>query len=210
MMMSDTSKAGGVRELTGRVVNGQVQLFAVTGFGVGAQPNPGGSVIEVTDTGADAGFTTLATDPISSKSELTGVAFTPTQTVSSSVLVLAKVTNQVGLSESGPVYNRTAKTSTIGLTVTNTSKATLTGPFQIVLGSLTSGVSLSSASVTINGKTTNLAISTDGAGHIIITVPASVAASLAPGKSLPAIALVFSNPTDERFNFTSDIYSDPL
>src|SRR5262249_53266522 len=28
----DPNKAGGVRQITGRVVNGQVQLFAVTGF----------------------------------------------------------------------------------------------------------------------------------------------------------------------------------
>ena len=59
---ADPSKAGGVRELTGRVVNGQVQLFAVTGFGTGSQPNPGESLIEVTDTGANSSFTTLATD----------------------------------------------------------------------------------------------------------------------------------------------------
>ncbi len=95
----DTSKAGGVKGLTGRVVNGQVQLFATTAFGVGAQPNPGESLIEVTDpvsgNGASDAFTTLATDPVSSKSELTGVAFTPTQTVSATITVVGTPTANV-------------------------------------------------------------------------------------------------------------------
>ena len=38
---ADPTKAGGVRELTGRVVNGQVQLFAVTGFGTGSRAESG-------------------------------------------------------------------------------------------------------------------------------------------------------------------------
>ena len=91
---ADPTKAGGVRELTGRVVNGQVQLFAVTGFGTGSQPNPGESLIELTDTGANASFTTLATD--TGASELTGVAFTPTQTVTSAAHVLGPGVTVIG------------------------------------------------------------------------------------------------------------------
>ncbi len=87
----DSTKAGGVRELTGRIVNGQVQLFAVTGFGDGAQPNPSASVIQVTDIGANSSFTTLATD--SGASELTGIAFSPTQIVTSSAKVNAANTS---------------------------------------------------------------------------------------------------------------------
>jgi hypothetical protein len=88
----DASKAGGVRELTGRVVNGQVQLFAVTGFGNTSEPIPGNSLIEVTDTGASAGYTVLATDTTGlsqspGKSVFTGVAFTPYQAVTSSAEV---------------------------------------------------------------------------------------------------------------------------
>src|SRR5262249_5105138 len=100
-----------------------------------------------------------------------------------------------GVSQTGPVYSRANKTSTVGLTVTNTSQFTMAGSFEVVLGSLSAGVTLSSASVTVNGKTINLAVSTDAAGNVIITIPSSVAASLAPGQSLPSIALVFSNPT---------------
>ncbi len=91
---ADPSKAGGVRELTGRVVNGQVQLFAVTGFGTGSEPNPGESLIELTDTGANARFTTLATD--TGASVFTGVAFTPTQTVTSSANVLGPGVYAIG------------------------------------------------------------------------------------------------------------------
>ena len=97
----DTSKAGGVRGLTGRVVtvNGvqEVQLFATTGFGATAQPNPGESLIEVTDPAAltvpsnglnmTDGYTTLATD--AGASEFTGIAFTPYQAVTSAAQVIS-------------------------------------------------------------------------------------------------------------------------
>ena len=102
------TKAGGVRGLTGRVVNGQVQLFAVTGFSVGAQPNPGGNVIEVTDpvggNGGTSPYTVLATNPSNetqatltsniNASELTSIAFTPTQTVTTTAIALTDVTSQ--------------------------------------------------------------------------------------------------------------------
>ncbi|HWB11051.1 MAG TPA: Ig-like domain repeat protein [Pirellulales bacterium] len=94
---ADSSKAGGVRELTGRVVNGLVQIFAVTGFGVGAQPDPGGSLIEVTDPAAltvpgnglnmTDSVVTLATEPTTDPSELTGIAFSPAAIVTSSAQV---------------------------------------------------------------------------------------------------------------------------
>jgi hypothetical protein len=226
---ADPNKVGGVRGLTGRIVNGQVQLFAVSGFGTDSQPHPGGSLIEVSDPEsltvpsnflnmADA-ITTLATNPSSSQatsttninaSELTSVAFSPTAIVSNSVTVLTKVTNQVGLSQSGPVYSRSARTSTMNLTITNNSTSTLNGPFAVVLSNLTSGVTLQSASVTVNGKSVSVAISSDGAGHLSITIPTSVAASLAPGQSLPAITLVFGNPSDLRFSFGTDLYSDVM
>jgi hypothetical protein len=82
----DPNKAGGVKGLTGRIVNGQVQLFATTAFGTGSQPTPGESLIEVTDTGANSGFTKLATDI--GASELTSVAFTPFQKVSETAHVM--------------------------------------------------------------------------------------------------------------------------
>ena len=86
----DATKAGGVTGLTGEVVNGVVELFAVTGnFGTGSSKNavPGNKVIEVNDTGESAGYTVLATD--SSDSEYRGVAISPSAVVTSSADVAA-------------------------------------------------------------------------------------------------------------------------
>jgi hypothetical protein len=127
---ADSTKAGGVRELTGRVVDGQVQLFAVTGFGVGAQPNPGGSLIEVTDPAALAvpasglnttdGVLTLATNPATDPSELTGIAFSPT----------AVVTSPAQVSPASPTISASAgPTVVIGTGTRLTASATLTGGY---------------------------------------------------------------------------------
>jgi phosphatidylinositol-3-phosphatase len=110
----DPSKLGGIRELTGRVVDGQVQLFGVTGFGTIAQPSPGGSLVEVTDAAAltipinglntTDSITTLATNPSSQTtdpSELTSVAFSPT----------AIVTNSAQVSPGSPTITSTASSA---------------------------------------------------------------------------------------------------
>ncbi len=97
---ADPNKAGGARELTGRVVNGQVQLFFLTGFGTGSRPITDDSLYEVTDTGANSGLTTLATD--TGTSQLTGVAFTPTQTVSSAAQVNQATPTVTVSDQSGP------------------------------------------------------------------------------------------------------------
>jgi len=143
---ADASKVGGVRELTGRIVNGQVQLFGVTGFGTGGQPNPGGSLIEVTDTGANAGFTTLATN--SGASEFTGVAFTPTQTVSSSASVDSTPAS-LSLSNS-TVLDHSSSGTVIG-TFSSTENSGTGTPYSY---SLVSGVgSTDNAAFTITGNT---------------------------------------------------------
>jgi hypothetical protein len=41
-------------------------------------------------------------------------------------------------------------------------------------------------------------------------VPAAVATGLAPGQSLPTISLVFSNPSNTRFEFDVAVFLDPL
>jgi hypothetical protein len=115
----------------------------------------------------------------------------------------------VSVKQSGPVYSRAAKTSTVGLTVTNTSQSTLAGPLEVVLSNLTSGITLSSASVRINGVTTPLSVRTDSGGNVIISIPTSIASSLPPGQSLPSITLVFSNPNNDRFNFLTDLFTAP-
>ncbi len=104
----DPSKAGGVTGLTGRVVNGQVQLFASSGYGssLGFNPTPDGSVIEVTDTGAGSQYSKLAT--ASGTTEYRGVALTPSQTVSSSVQVTRAPTTTSITSTSVTGYHQTS------------------------------------------------------------------------------------------------------
>ncbi len=106
---ADPDKAGGARELTGRVVDGQVQLFFLTGFGTGSRPITDDSLYEVTDTGANSGLTTLATD--TGTSQLTGVAFTPTQTVTSAAQVTL-ATPTVTVSDTSGTYTGAAFTAT--------------------------------------------------------------------------------------------------
>ncbi|MGH7138138.1 MAG: DUF4214 domain-containing protein, partial [Pirellulales bacterium] len=115
---ADLTKTGGVRALTGRVVNNEVQLLFVSGFGTSFEPNPNDSVYALTDTGANSSFTTLAS--YGSASVLAGIAFTPTQTVTSSA--------QVG---SAPTITSAASTTfTVGaagtFTVTTTGSPTPT------------------------------------------------------------------------------------
>ncbi len=134
---ADPSKVGGVRELTGRVVNGQVELFAVSGFGTGAQPNPGGSVIEVTDPAAltvpgnflntTDTLTTLATNPTSDPAELTGIAFSPTVSVATAVDVLPAVS----LTASAQSVNDVGGTFSVQVQLSSASNLPVTIPFTL-------------------------------------------------------------------------------
>ena len=123
----------------------------MTGFGTGSEPNPGESLIEVTDTGANAGFTTLATDPATGASELTGVAFTPTQTVTSSVTVAQAATSTVVTSSANPaVYGQSV---TFTATVTNTS-----GTGVVPVGSI---------QFVVDGTNFGAAVPLDATGHAV-------------------------------------------
>ena len=108
---ADPNKTGGARNLTGRVVNGQVQLFFTTGFGTGSRPITNDSLYEVTDTGANSGYTVLATD--TGTSQLTGVAFTPTQTVTSAAQVKAMPTVTVSDASGNYTGNPFTATATV-------------------------------------------------------------------------------------------------
>jgi len=216
---ADLNKAGGVRELTGRVVNGQVQLFAVTGFGTGANPSPTGgtagdaggfadSVISLTDTGANSSFAVLATN--TGASIYDGVAFTPTQTLTTTANVLTDVTSRLKVQKTGPSYNRVTGNYAAGLILTNMSSSAITGGFRIELTNLTAGATLKSASITVNGVMhtyTPTADPTTGAPAFVI--PASVIPSLAAGKALPTITLTFTSSVS-LFSYGLDVFSDPL
>jgi phosphodiesterase/alkaline phosphatase D-like protein len=139
------------------------------------------------------------------------------------VLSARDVTDDVRVHTRQEGRDRQGGTSTVTLTVTNgreeehkehdrneKSGQTLTGLFAIRLSDLTSGVTLQSATVTVNGVTTQLTITHDAAGNPIINVPQSVASGLAPGQSLPTITLTFSNPGHKHVEFDADVFLDPL
>jgi hypothetical protein len=114
------------------------------------------------------------------------------------------------VSKTGPVFNRAAGTSTVGLTITNPGASAVTGALAVQLTGLTAGVTLRSASLVFNGKTYNLTITFDSQNRPVLSIPKEVAAGVAAGKALPQIALVFRNPTNLRFDFGTDVYADPL
>jgi hypothetical protein len=214
---ADPSKVGGVRGLTGRIVNGQVQLFATSGFGTDSQPHPGGSLVEVTDPEAltvpsnflkttDA-LTTLATNPTADPSELTDVAFSPTATVSDSLAVLTNLSGQTKSTATGAAVNHATGLYTSTLTVQNISSSTFAGGFLIQLSNLPAGVTLAGATITIGGRATTLSTMQTAGGPLVL-VPSTLVSSLAPGQSL-GIALQFSNPSRKSITFGDSIFSDP-
>src|SRR5262249_20425884 len=56
-------------------------------------------------------------------------AQTSAATVTFHVVALTNITSQVSQTRNGPVFNRAAGTSTVGLTITNTSGSSVTGAF---------------------------------------------------------------------------------
>jgi predicted AlkP superfamily pyrophosphatase or phosphodiesterase len=148
-------------------------------------------------------------------SRLLGVA--PAATVQGTPLVsilrltsrATDVTSQVSASRTGPVYSRATKTSTVGLTLSNTSLAAIASTLRIQVTNLTSGVTLSSASIVVNGTTYNLDFTYTGATPVI-TIPKSLVASLSAGQTLPTITLKFANPGALRFDFGAEVFSDPF
>jgi len=100
----------------------------------------------------------------------------------------------VATTASGLAYSRVSQTFNGTVTITNTSNAVITGPFQIVLTSLTSGVTLVNAAGTFGGWP-------------YITVPG--AASLASGQSA-TVSVQFRNPSNALIHFTPTIYSGSL
>ena len=116
--------------------------------------------------------------------------------------------------------NRSDGTSSVNLNVTNpvetrgahsTKSPTLSGgAFGILLSDLPQGVTLQSASVTVNGTLVNLEITHDAAGDPIVTLPKSIVSSLSAGESLPEIALTFAGTTPKHFDFNVEVFTDPF
>lgn len=99
-------------------------------------------------------------------------------------------TSSFSLLRSGLTWNRITNKYTASITLTNTSGAMQTGPFQLVFNNLTTGVTLDNA--------TGLH---DGSPYIT-----AAAAPLAPGASL-TVPLTFSNPNKAAIGYTNTIFT---
>ncbi len=98
---------------------------------------------------------------------------------------------QVAATASGLAYSRVSQTFNGTVTVRNISGSLLNGPFQLLLNSLTDGVTLVNPSGISNGDP-------------YVTVPNLV--SLAAGQSF-SVAVEFSNPSNATIHFTPEVYS---
>jgi hypothetical protein len=101
---------------------------------------------------------------------------------------------QVSATASGLAFSRVTKTFNGTVTIRNIGVGTLNGPLQIVLTSLTAGVTLANATNTFGAIP-------------YLTVPATT--SLAPGQSA-SVAVQFSNPSNSTINLTPVIYSGSI
>jgi phosphodiesterase/alkaline phosphatase D-like protein len=141
------------------------------------------------------------------------------------ILPAHDVTDDVHVRVSDVHRDKEAGTATAALTVANRQESdeergedegrreansTLAGLFAIELTELPKGVTLESATVVVKGVAYDLTITHDAAGDPIINVPKAVASSLAPGRSLPKINLVFKNPGNSHFDFDVKVFTDPL
>jgi len=98
---------------------------------------------------------------------------------------------QISATASGLSYSRSAQTFNGTVTIKNVSSSTIAGPFQIVLNSLTSGVTLTNATGSFGGWP-------------YITVPG--VGSLASGQSA-TVNVRFKNPSNTMINFTPVAYA---
>jgi hypothetical protein len=133
------------------------------------------------------------TDPPDSGSGTGGVTVTAYSGTSaaSSLPTLLTGNQEISTTASGLAYSRVSKTFNGTITITNDSDSTITGPIEVDLDSLTSGVTLSNATGTFGGWP-------------YIVIPNT--ASLSPGQSASA-RVQFSNPGNAIINFVPMIYS---
>jgi hypothetical protein len=99
--------------------------------------------------------------------------------------------SQIAVTSSGLAYSRVSHTFNGTVTITNVSRSTIAGPFQIVLDSLTAGVTLTNATSTFGGWS-------------YITVPG--VGSLAPGQAA-TVGVHFDNPSNVTIYFSPIPYS---
>ena len=103
---------------------------------------------------------------------------------------VADATSSFALLRSGLSWNRITNKYNASITLTNTSGATLAGPFQLVFNNLTGGVTLDNA--------TGMR---DGAPYVTIA-----ATSIAAGASV-TVPLAYSNPNKVAIGYTNSIFN---
>ncbi|MRV70299.1 hypothetical protein GJ700_01005 [Duganella sp. FT92W] len=103
------------------------------------------------------------------------------------------LTGSVKFTQYGATLNRATGKYVGSVTVTNNTASTLTGPLQVALGSLTSGVTLDNATGVSSG------------GVPYVTLPAS----LSPGAST-SVSLTFSNPNRAVIGYTPSLFKGNL
>jgi sulfur-oxidizing protein SoxB len=110
----------------------------------------------------------------------------------------ANVSGQVKVTQDGFGRNRATGIWSANMTLTNTSLSAITGPVQVVLTSLTSGVIMTNKTATFNGSPF------DGSPYITVSV-----GNLPPGAAV-TVSIQFTNPSNGFINYTPVTYSGGL
>jgi lysophospholipase L1-like esterase len=119
-----------------------------------------------------------------------GVTVSGTATSQSATPAAVDATSSFSLLRSGLAWNRITNKYSASITLTNTSGATIAGPFQLAFANLTAGVTLDNATGT-----------RDGAPYITVA-----GAAIAAGASF-TVPLVYSNPDKAAIAYTNSIFS---
>ncbi len=91
---------------------------------------------------------------------------------------------------SGPLYNRATGKYTGKATFTNTTGATITGPFHVTFSGLAAGITLDNASGQLNG----------------VPYITADAGSVAPGATV-TVSMTFTNPAKAAIGFSNAVYT---
>ena len=122
-------------------------------------------------------------------------------TVSGTVNPVPAIT--FGYSRTAAAYSRLTRAYSVSLTITNTGTATASGGFQVTLGSLTSGDSLTAAAL-VQGLTEQGLTIEQVNGNWVVIIPASLVPTLAPEQSF-TLSLTFTNPSGGTITFTPSV-----
>lgn len=119
------------------------------------------------------------------------------------------VTSLVSASHSSFTYQSSTQFFYGSLTVTNTGSASINGSLGILPHGLPTGISLASATVSIDGTTFPLVIGQDSFGDPFIQIPQFLLGQLDAGQSL-TISSGINDPRFAVIDFHTKVFSDPF